>query len=93
MALTTQQRADVARQLANELFSRPNATATLDHNDLLAAVTAVDGTFDALASDLSGTDRVRGNFHNRMPQRVRDRLTDRQREIIIARVQDARARG
>lgn len=92
MALTDAQRIQVARQAAEELFVRPNATATLDTGDLLAAVEAVDSTFDMLVAELPApTDRVGPNFHARMPQRVRDRLTDRQREVVIALVQNARA--
>jgi hypothetical protein len=52
MALTTQQRADLARQWAREFFVKAGATAGFSHQDLVDTVAAIDDKLDAAVNTL-----------------------------------------
>lgn len=62
MALTTQQKAQVAAVWAMESFVTPNVTAVFNTTDIIAAVTAVDNALDttlnAAVTAVGGTTTV-----------------------------------
>ena len=74
--LTNQERAVAARRLGNRLFVENNQTATLDHDQLLATVVAVDDWIEANAAGLNAA----------IPQPMRGTMTPPQKAELLAYV-------
>lgn len=82
MAQTAQQRREAARELAAKIFP-PTVTATLNLDDLTAAVGSIDDTMDALPGALTGGQTIKQNFLSRLPEPFKSTATAQQKAVAL----------
>jgi len=83
MAQTTPQRRDAARELAKRLWVETNATATMNLDDLLAAIGSIDDTMDLLPANLTALQTVKQNFLSRLPEPFKSTATTQQKALAL----------
>lgn len=81
MAQTAQQKADVARELARRLYQ--SATANLNHDDLVAAVSAIDAAMDVLPPALGQALTVKQNLIASLPEPFKSGSTAQQKALVL----------
>ena len=81
MAQTAQQKADVARELARRLYA--TATANLNHDNLVAAVSAIDNAMDALPPALGQSLTVKQNLIAARPEPFKSNSTAQQKALVL----------
>lgn len=91
MALADGDRVTAARRLADRMFVEGDVTANLNLDDIKAAINAIDDTFDALASTLTGAQTVQQNFIAALPEPFKTTSTAGQKGLVVAFVVMKRA--
>ena len=81
MAQTTQQRTDAARELALRFYA--TATANLNHDDLVAAVVAIDNAMDSLPPVLGQTLTIKQNLAAALPEPFNSNSTAQQKALVL----------
>lgn len=82
MTQTTAQRREAAIELAKRMFS-PSILATLNWNDLSAAIGAIDDTMDKLPALLNSTLTVKQNLVAALPEPFKSTSTATQKAIAL----------
>lgn len=82
MSLTAQQIREVAQQVAEDMFVRPNAVASLNLRDIEAAVAAVDAFLEAAKDNF---------YHNVMPEPFNGTVADAHKAALLVYVASKRA--
>ena len=81
MAQTAQQIASGAREMARRMFG--TATATINHDDLTAAVAALDAAMDALPPSLNQAKTVKQNLVAALPTAFAANSTTQQKALAL----------
>jgi len=84
MAQTDQQRTDAARELVKKMFLETNATATLNFDDIKAAIVFTDITMNALPGVLDQAKTIKQNLEARLPEPFFSSATTEQKGIAMA---------
>lgn len=82
MPQTPQQKADVARELARRLYA--NATANLSHDDLVAAISAIDSVMDGPPPTPGQVPTVRQHLLASLPEPFKTRSTPQHKALALA---------
>lgn len=82
MALTTTQRREAAREWVRRIFTA-DVMATLNLDDLVAAIGSIDDTMDALPATLNPLTSVKTNFLANLPQPFKGTATPQQKAIAL----------
>lgn len=84
MALTEPQRTDAMRQLVKKMFVDLGDTATLNTDEVKAAIDSIDDFFAALGSTLTGGITVEQNLLNALPEPFVSVATNAQKSLALA---------
>lgn len=83
MSLDATQRRVAARDLAHRMFQTVNKTADLNLDDLTAAVGSIDDTMDALPGTMNGTQSIKTNFVQNLPQPFKSNSTAQEKSLAL----------
>lgn len=84
MALTEPQQRDAAREWVRRAFLEANATATLNLDDIKAAVASIDETMDSLPAALTPpTLTIKQHFARRLPEPFKSGSTVQQKALAL----------
>jgi len=84
MAQTDQQRTEAARELVKKMFLETNATATLNLDDVKAAIVFLDNAMDALPSAFNQTKTIKQNLALGLPEPFKSIATTEQKGLAMA---------
>lgn len=84
MPIDTETRRAAAREFAERLFVRPNATAQYSIDDLATAIGAIDDFMEGPASALNNAQTVMQNLNTALPPGFRGNATTQQKAAALA---------
>lgn len=87
MSLTTEQRREAGRELAKELFQKTGATATLNLDDILAAIGSLDDAMDTIISTIPGawqSKTIKQALIDNLPEPFQSASTSQQKALALS---------